>query len=197
VSPYEPRSLSYLARVRTFRSDSCAIDSLVHAALTAEHHCPPAEARGGELACILHYLRDFPVIGQSQRPNRTRMVAWKTLTHSANVDGLRMSKLNVEPIITFADGSQLLVSTQYSGAGSFTCELYLSLPCTKDRLDLTAVSDQLEAPTCREAQDIAFRYASRQYPEKASGMKGPPYLIWPRPHLPVGPDNRWRRSVQR
>lgn len=121
----------------------------------------------------------------------------KTLIPSANVGGSRVSKMNVEPIITFADGSQLLVSTQYSGAGSFTCELYLSVPCKKDKLDLRVVSDHLEAPTCREAQDVAFRYASRQYPEKASGMKGPPYLIWPGPNLPVAPDNRGRRPEQR
>lgn len=108
-----------------------------------------------------------------------------------------MGKMNVEPMVTFTDGSQLLVSTQYSGAGSFTCELYLSVPCSKEKLDLRIVSDHLEAPTCREAQDIAFRYAERRYPDNARGIKAPPYLIWPGPNLPVAPDNRGRRPEQR
>ncbi len=108
-----------------------------------------------------------------------------------------MGKMNVEPLITFSDGSQLLVSTHYSGEGSFTCELYLSVQRDKGKLDLRIVSDHLEAPTCREAQDIAFRYARRQYPEKVNGMKEPPYLIWPGPNLPVAPDHRGRRSERR
>jgi len=108
-----------------------------------------------------------------------------------------MGKMNVEPITTFADGSQLLVSSQYSGSGSFTCALYLSVPCAKDKLDLRAVSDHLEAATCREAQDIAFHYARRQYPEQAREMKAPPYLVWTGPNLPVEPDNRGHRSAHR
>jgi len=106
-----------------------------------------------------------------------------------------MGKMNVEPIVTFADGSQLLVSSQYSGAGSFTCELYLSVPCEREKLDLRALSDHLEAPTCREAQDIAFHYARRQFPDNA--IKEPPYLIWPGPNLPVAPDNRGHRHMHR
>ncbi|MBM4124851.1 MAG: hypothetical protein FJ246_07870 [Nitrospira sp.] len=108
-----------------------------------------------------------------------------------------MGKMNVEPMVTFTDGSQLLVSTQYSGTGSFTCELYLSVPCKKEKLDLRVVSDHLEAPTCREAQDIAFRYAERQYPENASGIKAPPYLIWTGPNMPVEPENRGGRPERR
>ncbi|MFM8552234.1 MAG: hypothetical protein ACKOCD_08005 [Nitrospiraceae bacterium] len=108
-----------------------------------------------------------------------------------------MGKMNVEPLITFADGSQLLVSSQYVGTGSFACELYLSMPCTTERLNLRAVSDHLEAPTCREAQEIAFAQACRQFPNSANCIKGPPYLIWSGPNLPTTPDHRWRRSVQR
>ncbi|MDE3036126.1 MAG: hypothetical protein KGO52_16115 [Nitrospirota bacterium] len=108
-----------------------------------------------------------------------------------------MGKMNVEPLITFSDGSQLLVSSQYTGEGSFTCELYLSTPCGKEKLDLRALSDHLEAPTCREAQDIAFHYAQRQFPDSASGMKEPPYLVWSGPNLPVAPDNRGRRPIHR
>ncbi|MBM4132287.1 MAG: hypothetical protein FJ245_00835 [Nitrospira sp.] len=108
-----------------------------------------------------------------------------------------MGKMNVEPIITFADGSQLLVSSQYSGAGSFTCELYLSVPCKMEKLDLRALSDHLEAPTCREAQDIAFQYARRQFPDSANAMKEPPYLVWSGPSLPVAPDNRGHQHLHR
>jgi hypothetical protein len=97
-----------------------------------------------------------------------------------------MARLNVEPMVTFADGSQLLVSTQYSRDGSFSCELFLSVPCTTEKLDLRAVSAHLEAPTCREAQEFAFRQAKRQYPENAVGMKEPPYLIWHGPQMAFG-----------
>lgn len=58
-----------------------------------------------------------------------------------------------------------------------------------------AVSDHLEAATCRQAQDIAYGCATRLYPNMASGIKTPPYLIWPGPNLPVAPDIRWRRTV--
>lgn len=108
-----------------------------------------------------------------------------------------MGKMNVEPLFTFADGSQLLVSSQYTGEGSFTCELYLSIPSGKERLNLRSLSDHLEAPTCREAQTIAFHYAQRQFPDSASDMKQPPYLVWSGPNLPVAPDNRGRHPLYR
>jgi hypothetical protein len=108
-----------------------------------------------------------------------------------------MGRLNVEPMILFRDGAQLVVSTRYSGEGRFVCELYLRNPNDKeDRWSLQVVSDLLEAPTCREAQEIAYCCAKRLYPTMTAGIKEPPYLIWPGPNLPVGPDNRWRRSVQ-
>lgn len=108
-----------------------------------------------------------------------------------------MGKMNVDPIITFADGSQLLISSQYSRTGSFTCELYLSVPCKKGKLDLRALSDHLEAPTFREAQDIAFHFSRRQFPDSASAMKEPPYLVWSGPNLSVAPDNRGHRHLHR
>ncbi len=85
-----------------------------------------------------------------------------------------MSKMNVEPLTTFPDGSQLLVSTQYAGEGSFTCELYVSIPCGKDKLDLRVVSNHLGASTCCQAQEIAYSYARRLYPDTAREMKDPP-----------------------
>jgi len=108
-----------------------------------------------------------------------------------------MSKMNVEPLATFPDGSQLLVSTHYSGEGSFTCELYVSRAGEKGKLDLRVVSDHLEAQTCRQAQDMAYTCARRLYPNTTSDLKAPPYLIWSGPNLPVAPDNRGRRLERR
>jgi hypothetical protein len=110
---------------------------------------------------------------------------------------MRMNKMNVDPMITFSDGSQLLVSTQYAGEGRFTCELYLSKPgrSGKGGWDLQTLSDRLEAPTCRQAQDIACCQARRLYPNNAPTIKDPPYLVWAGPNLPVEPETRWRRSM--
>ncbi|MEE9148388.1 MAG: hypothetical protein V3U27_13415 [Candidatus Tectomicrobia bacterium] len=95
-----------------------------------------------------------------------------------------MGTMNVDPVATLADGSRLLVSTQYSKERSFTCELYLASPGCEGRPDLRSVSDHLEASTCLRAQEIAYGYAQRLYPGIADGMKKPPYLIWqgPSPH---------------
>jgi hypothetical protein len=110
-----------------------------------------------------------------------------------------MGKMNVDPIITFGDGSQLLVSTQHSGEGRFTCELYMSNPGASgpDGSGLRAVSGGLEAATCLQAQDIACTQAKRLFPSTALTIKAPPYLVWSGPRMPVEPDNRWRRSSQR
>lgn len=94
----------------------------------------------------------------------------------------------------FADGSQLLVSTQFMGEGGFSCELYLCTPSEQDKLGLQAVSPHLEAPTCREAHENIFRHARRLYPDRAVEIKGPPYLIWPGPNLPLPPEVRGRRQ---
>ncbi len=92
-----------------------------------------------------------------------------------------MGKLNVEPITTFPDGSRLLVSTQYSKEGGFSCELYVAGPGDEGRLDLRAVSHHFEASTCFQAQESAYGYAQHLYPNTADGMKKPPYLIWQAP----------------
>ena len=92
-----------------------------------------------------------------------------------------MGRLNVDPIATFPDGSQLLVSTHYSREGCFTCGLYVALSGDEGRLDLRAISNQHEAATCLEAQEIAYHYAQRLYPGTAVGMKKPPYLLWQGP----------------
>lgn len=112
-----------------------------------------------------------------------------------------MGKINVDPIMTFSDGSQLLVSTQHAGEGRFTCDLYISNPAHagKDGANdgLRPVSEGLEAATCRQAQDYACSQARNLFPNNASAIKAPPYLVWSGPHRPVEPDSRWRRSSQR
>lgn len=109
-----------------------------------------------------------------------------------------MGKMNVDPIITFSDGSQLLVSTNHSGEGRFTCELYLfnPRPSVKDGGDLRTVSGGLEAPSCRQAQDYACSQARRLFPDDATTIKNPPYLVWPGPNMTVLPPTPWRRSMR-
>jgi len=92
-----------------------------------------------------------------------------------------MGKMNADPLATFSDGSQLLVSTQYSRQGHFTCELYVSSPGVEGNVDLRVISNHCDASTCLQAQEIAYSYAQRLYPGTADGMKKPPYLIWQGP----------------
>lgn len=92
-----------------------------------------------------------------------------------------MGKLNVDPITTFPDGSHLLISTEYSKDGSFTCGLYVATVGEEERLHLRMVTEHLAASTCLEAQQLAYGYAQRLYPGTAEGMKKPPYLVWQGP----------------
>lgn len=92
-----------------------------------------------------------------------------------------MAKLNVDPLTTFSDGSQLLISTQWSKEGTFTCGLYVASTRDEERLDFRMVTDHLAAATCLEAQQLAYGYAQRLYPGTAVGMKKPPYLVWQGP----------------
>ncbi len=104
--------------------------------------------------------------------------------------------MKADALITFADGSELLVSTQYGGDGQFICELYRAVAGAMGKLDLRAVSNELHAATCGEAQESAYRYARQQYPERAD-MKQPPYLIWSGPKAAVDPEYRGRRNKWR
>ena len=92
-----------------------------------------------------------------------------------------MGRLNIDPIWVFADGSQLLISTQHSGEGRFTCGLYVGSQGPEDRLDFREVTGYFESSTCLEAQESAYRRAQSLYPDTAEGMKKPPYLIWAGP----------------
>ena len=104
-----------------------------------------------------------------------------------------MGKMNVDPLITFSDGSQLLVSTQHSGEGRFTCELFVFHPNQRNNEggDLRSVSNRLEAQTCNQAQINACFQARRLFPNNAPTIREPPYLVWPGPNEPVAPDSRW------
>ena len=80
-----------------------------------------------------------------------------------------MSNMNFDPIATFSNGSQLMVSTKHSGNDHFTCELFEANQGSQGRWDLRIVSNHREASTCVPAQTIAYDYAKCLYP--ASGVR--------------------------
>lgn len=92
-----------------------------------------------------------------------------------------MSRTNLDPIMTFPDGSHLLIGTACSKEGSFSCTLYTATIQADDRGDFRVISNHLAASTCLLAQEDAYSYAQRLYPNLAGAMKRPPYLIWPGP----------------
>lgn len=89
-----------------------------------------------------------------------------------------MSRINLDPLMTFPDGSHLVVSTQCSKEGDFSCALYTAIIAADDGADFQMISTHLQASTCLGAQEHAYSYALRQYPRAAELMKKPPYLIW-------------------
>jgi hypothetical protein len=92
-----------------------------------------------------------------------------------------MSRTNLDPIMTFPDGSHLLISTACSKEGSFSCALYTAIIEANDRGNFHMLSNHLAAATCLTAQEDAYCYAQRLYPHSAETMKKPPYLIWAGP----------------
>ena len=88
-----------------------------------------------------------------------------------------MSRTNLDPIMTFQNGSHLLISTACSKEGSFSCALYTATIAADDRGDFHVISNHLAAATCLIAQEDAYSYAQRLYPHSAETMKKPPYLI--------------------
>lgn len=96
-----------------------------------------------------------------------------------------MSRLNLEPLLTFADGSHLVVSTNYSKDGRFTCALYNAVVEADDGAVFRMISNLLGAMTCLAAQESAYHHAVRLFPG-ADGIKKPPYLIWHGPQAVVG-----------
>ncbi|HJT19160.1 MAG TPA: hypothetical protein VJ746_01740 [Nitrospira sp.] len=92
-----------------------------------------------------------------------------------------MSRLNLDPLITFPDGSQLVISTQCSKDGDFSCALYTAVLGADDSAAFRIISSHLQASTCLGAQQYAYGHAVHLYPRAVNGMKKPPYLIWPGP----------------
>jgi hypothetical protein len=101
---------------------------------------------------------------------------------TSKINGNFMGRLNVDPLFTFPDGSHLVISTQYSKEGNFSCALYNLLISADDRAAYRIVSTHLEADTCLRAQGYAYEHAVQLYPRTADKMKKPPYLIWHGPN---------------
>ena len=89
-----------------------------------------------------------------------------------------MSYMNMDPLFTFQDGSYLVISTQCSKEGTFSCALYTVVASVGDRRTYRVVSTHLQAETCLSAQAYAYEHAVHLYPLKADTIKKPPYLIW-------------------
>lgn len=98
-----------------------------------------------------------------------------------------MSRLNLEPIMTFSDGSYLAISTEYSKEGDFSCSVY-TVTETDNRTNFRNIANhRLSASTCQTAQEQAYNYTLRLYPNAGEAMKKPPYLIW---HGPQSSSNQ-------
>jgi hypothetical protein len=92
-----------------------------------------------------------------------------------------MSRLNLDPLITFPDGSHLVISTQCSKEGDFSCALYTAVIAPDNSAIFHMLSNQLQASTCFGAQEYAYGHAVQLYPRAVDQMKKPPYLIWQGP----------------
>ena len=89
-----------------------------------------------------------------------------------------MSRINLDPLITFPDGSHLVISTQCSKDGDFSCALYTAIVAADNSAAFRIISSQLQASTCLGAQEYAYGHAAQLYPNAVARMKKPPYLIW-------------------
>ncbi len=98
-----------------------------------------------------------------------------------------MSRLNLDPLMIFPDGSQLVISTQCSREGHFSCALYSAVLRQDDGAAFQTISHHLADATCLAAQEHAYSYAIRLYPHAAHTLKKPPYLIWSGPRSEPAP----------
>lgn len=89
-----------------------------------------------------------------------------------------MSRLNLEPVMTFSDGSYLAISTECSRDGEFSCSVYNVVETGNRTAFRNVVNHALFASTCLTAQEQAYSYTLRLYPDAAATIKKPPYLIW-------------------
>ena len=94
-----------------------------------------------------------------------------------------MSRLNLDPLLTFPDGSHLVVSTQCSKDGTFSCSLYNAAVAANDDAAFRVISNHLGAATCLGAQEHAYHHALQLFPRAADQMKKPPYLVWQGPQV--------------
>jgi len=98
-----------------------------------------------------------------------------------------MSRINLDPLITFPDGSCLVVSTQCSKDGDFSCALYTAVITADENTAFRIISSHLQASTCLGAQEYAYGHAAQLYPRAVEKMKKPPYLIWHGPRQSLMP----------
>lgn len=89
-----------------------------------------------------------------------------------------MSRMNMDPLLTFQDGSHLVISTQCSKDGTFSCALYAMLTAPNEETAYRMLSNRLEGDTCLKAQEYAYKHALYLYPSGGHTIKEPPYLIW-------------------
>lgn len=89
-----------------------------------------------------------------------------------------MSRLNLQPLMTFSDGSYLAISTECSKEGHFSCSVYTVLEEGERTAFRNIASHFLSGSTCLTAQEQAYSYTLRLYPSAVEFMKKPPYLIW-------------------
>ena len=92
-----------------------------------------------------------------------------------------MGRTNLDTLMTLPDGSHLVISTQCSKQGDFSCALYSAIVNEDDGAAFQIISNHLSASTCLSAQQHAYNYAVQLYPRAAESMKKPPYLIWSGP----------------
>ena len=92
-----------------------------------------------------------------------------------------MSRLNLDPLMTFSDGSHLVISTQQSAGEEFSCALYSAVIGNDDRIAFKVVSHDIAASSCMKAQESAYEYALQRYSGVGVILKKPPYLIWQGP----------------
>ena len=67
-----------------------------------------------------------------------------------------MSRINLDPLMTFPDGSHLVISTQNSVGGEFSCILYNALLGNDGRIAFKILSHDFAASTCMSAQESAY-----------------------------------------
>ena len=72
-----------------------------------------------------------------------------------------MSRINLDPLMTFPDGTHLVISTQCSKQGDFSCALYSAVVQEDDNAAFQVISNHLSATTCLSAQEHAYSYALR------------------------------------